>query len=60
MTPLARRQKLRLLQADVETYSRWAVECPIQAWAKEYQHIAKRLEAEAAALEREQEVQNVH
>lgn len=59
MTPLARRQKLRLLQADVETYSRWASECPIPAWAKEYQHIAKRLEAEAAALEQEEQKEAV-
>ena len=60
MTSLALRQKLRLLEADVDTYRRWASECPIPAWAKEYQSIAKRLEAERVALASEQETENVH
>lgn len=55
MTPLAVRQALRIKREDAATYRRWAGECPVSKWSAEYIEIAARLEAEAAALERQQQ-----
>lgn len=60
MTPLAVRQALRIKREDAAKYRRWAGECPVSKWAAEYVEIAARLEAEAAALERQQELEHVH
>ncbi len=55
MSPLAKRQGVLIKREDAAMYRRWAGECPVPAWSAEYTQIAARLEADAAALEREQE-----
>ena len=59
MTPLARRQSIRIKTEDAARYRRWAGECPVRSWSAEYTQIAARLEAEATELEREQEKETV-
>lgn len=55
MTPSERRFRHRIKSEDAAMYRRFARECPVRPWADEYDQIAKRLEAEAAALAQEKE-----